>query len=95
MRRMQLKREWRGLYEAAMLELNRAELPNAIGAARSAMEERIQELRAALDGDGMNSTELREIADAQHSLRSLERHECDPLPVSHPALDMAAREKAS
>lgn len=95
MRRMHESVGWRRLYEVAMLELNLAELPNAIAAARSAMELRIQELRTAAEGEGMTSTEIREIADAMHSLRSLERHECAPLNVSTPASDLSVQEKAS
>jgi hypothetical protein len=67
--------KWRELHQAAMLELNREELLNSIVAARSAMNDRIQELRAT-GGEGGHSAELRAIADALHSLQSLERVEC-------------------
>lgn len=81
MLRMAEQAKWRELHQAAMLELNRGELRNAIAAARSAMEERIQELRAVQGGEAGNSTEMRAIADALHSLQSLERSECQVLDV--------------
>ena len=39
--------QWQELYEAAVLELDRAVLPNRIQAARAAIEARIVELRTS------------------------------------------------
>ena len=65
--------QWQGLYQAAMLELNPAELRGNIGIAQAAIRERCEELMRA-DYSG-SSEERREIADALANLQALERSE--------------------
>jgi hypothetical protein len=65
--------EWQGLYEAAMLELNTAELLDKIAIARAAIRRRSDELMHA---DCSNSgAERQQLADALANLETLERLE--------------------
>lgn len=63
---------WRELYKAALLELNQNELQARISAAQAAIHARIEELNK--NGKGSDSAEERQaIADAQNSLRVLQK----------------------
>jgi hypothetical protein len=65
--------EWRGLYEAAMLELSTAELLDKIAIARAAIRQRSDELMPA---DYSNAGEERRLlVDALANLEALERVE--------------------
>jgi len=64
---------WKVMYQAAMLELNPARLQASIDIAHSAMQRRIEELKAAGTQHSGNCAEMQEIMDAQNSLRTLER----------------------
>ena len=66
--------DWNTKYGAAMLELDPAKLQTYILTARSAIEQRMQELRSAGILHGQ-STELQALSDALRTLRSLERVE--------------------
>jgi len=86
---------WNVMYKAAMLELNPARLQASIDLARSAMQRRIEELRTVGTLGKENSAEMQMIADALHSLRTLERFEC---PIPHSGNDAdgnSIRERAS
>jgi|HubBroStandDraft_6_1064221.scaffolds.fasta_scaffold42299_7 hypothetical protein len=65
--------EWRGSYEAAMLELNTAELLDKIAIARAAIRQRSDEL---IHADYSSAGEERRLlADALANLEALERVE--------------------
>ena len=66
---------WRKLYEAAMLELDRIKLQERVDAAYAALRHRTEELMMG-DNPGAASLEERQaLADALHSLRTLEKLE--------------------
>ena len=64
--------QWQQLYQAAMLELNPAELHVRIARALQAMREREEQLTQS---NSRSLEERRAIADALHSLATLERVE--------------------
>ena len=66
---------WRKLYEAAMIELEPKKLQERIEAAQAAPQQRTQELLVADDRDGSALEERLAIADAVHSLRTLQKVE--------------------
>ena len=66
--------DWNTKYGAAMLELDPAKLQSCILSARSAIEQRVNELRTAGSIHGQ-SAELQALSDALRSLRTLERVE--------------------
>ncbi len=66
---------WRKLYEAAMIELEPKKLQERIEAAQAALQQRTQELLVADDRDGSALEERLAIADAVHSLRTLQKVE--------------------
>ena len=70
---------WRKLYEEAMLELDRIKLQERVDAAYAALRHRTEELMMG-DNPGAASLEERQaLADALHSLRTLEKLELRPL----------------
>jgi hypothetical protein len=66
---------WQEQYAAAMLELNREELPQRIDAAEKAIYQRVEELKDAGAG---SAEELWAINDALRALRALAKTECPP-----------------
>ncbi|HKN16389.1 MAG TPA: hypothetical protein VJX47_05585 [Candidatus Sulfotelmatobacter sp.] len=70
---------WRKLYEAAMLELDPKKLQERIEAAHAALQQCAQELLVADDRDGGPLEERLAIADALHSLRTLQKVELGSL----------------
>jgi hypothetical protein len=68
---------WKDLYAAAMLELDRANLPNRIESARAAIRQALDEL--ASDRDFGAIEEAQALADALRNLQALQRVECTPL----------------
>jgi hypothetical protein len=68
---------WKDLYAAAMLELDRANLPNRIESARAAIRQALDEL--ASDRDLGAVEEAQALADALRNLQALQRVECTPL----------------
>jgi|HubBroStandDraft_6_1064221.scaffolds.fasta_scaffold986522_1 hypothetical protein len=69
---------WRKLYEAAILELDRIKLQERVDTAYAALRQRTEELMMG-DHPGTGSLEERQaLADALHSLRSLEKLELRP-----------------
>jgi hypothetical protein len=67
--------QWRDLYQAAMLELDRTKLQTIIEIASAAMQRRLQELMTKSDPQGDVRQERQEIVDALDGLRSLHRLE--------------------
>ena len=67
----QQEQTWVGLYRSAILELDLEKLPERIGIARSAIEERLQ----ALAGSKVSLEERQALHDARRNLRLLERNE--------------------
>jgi hypothetical protein len=67
--------QWRDLYQAAMLELDRTKLQTIIEIASAAMQRRLQELVTKSDPQGDVRQERQEIVDALDGLRSLHRLE--------------------
>jgi hypothetical protein len=65
--------DWHGLYEAAMLELDRAALRSRIAIARTVIVERMESL-STLDYS-VSSQERQAITDALNNLEALERVE--------------------
>ncbi len=65
----QQPRGWKKLYQAALLELNPAELPDTIAAAEAAIASRSQVLLNSPDGHAENL----EIRDALFALNALKR----------------------
>ena len=61
--------EWLELYRGALMELDRAKLPQKIDAAKAAIQLRIQQLLASKDGH----QEYSALEDALRNLRSLRR----------------------
>jgi hypothetical protein len=61
--------EWLELYRGALMELDRAKLPQKIDAATAAIQLRIQQLLASKDGH----QEYSALEDALRNLRSLRR----------------------
>lgn len=72
---MTVNSAWQETYSEAMLELNREELPRRIEAARTAICQRIEQLKQDIAG---SSEELRAINDALRGLRVLANTECQP-----------------
>ena len=71
---------WKDLYAAAMLELDRANLPGKIESAEAAIKGALQEL--ACDRDLRNVEEAQAMADALRNLQTLQRIECSPVAPS-------------
>ncbi len=67
--------QWRDLYQAAMLELDRTKLQTIIEIASAAMQRRLQDLMTKSDPQGDVRQERQEIVDALDGLRSLHRLE--------------------
>jgi hypothetical protein len=70
---MRISIRWQILYQAAMVELDPAELRIRVGLASVAIRQRREELRSVQDPGSVE--ELRAIADALDNLASLERIE--------------------
>ena len=70
---MTLKFAWQEQYAAAMLELNREELPWQIDAAEKAIYQRVEELNKA---GASSAEELGAMNDALRALRALAKTEC-------------------
>lgn len=63
---------WQELYKAAMAERDQTKLQKRIEAAHAAIQRRIEELKLG-SGHDQSSTEKQAIADALHSLRTLQK----------------------
>ncbi len=63
------QQDWVELYRGALMELDRAQLPQKIEAATAAMQQRINELLMSRDGH----QEYSALEDALRNLRSLRR----------------------
>jgi hypothetical protein len=68
---------WKDLYAAAMLELDRANLPNRIESAQAAIRQALAELGS--DGGLGTVEEAQVMADALRNLQTLQRVECSPV----------------
>jgi len=74
---------WRGLYQAAMLELRPEELQQRVDEAEKAVLQRIAELRT---DDSNSGEELQALEDALRGLRVLASTECKATSATLPIL---------